>query len=119
MKHMYTRRNGTDGKELDRLFQRYRDACPAPEPGANFMPELWQRIESRQTISFFIGRMASGFVTAAVAITLAMAVYVYFPRPNPYYSESYVEALAASQVTESAEIFEPAHFEFGETAGQL
>ena len=40
------------------------------------MPQLWQRIESRQTFSFFFGRVARGFVTAAVAATLAMAVYL-------------------------------------------
>ena len=81
---------------LDRLLGAYRDACPAPEPGPNFMPELWQRIEARRTYSFVLGRLAGGFVTAALALAMGMALFLYVPRGqnSPFYSESYVEALS-------------------------
>ena len=72
---MYKR--GSDEERLEALFRAYRAACPDPEASANFMPQLWQRIEGRRTFSFFVRRMASGFVTAAVAATLLMAVYLY------------------------------------------
>src|SRR6059058_3653687 len=83
-------------KRLNALFRAYGEACVAPEPSANFMPKLWQRIESRQTFSFFFGRVARGFVTAAVAATLAMAVFLTVPRSAGSYAGTYVEVLAAS-----------------------
>lgn len=113
-------RGGLD-RDLDELFQAYREACPDPEPGANFMPQLWQRIEARQTFSYFLGRMASGFVTAAVALTLMMAAYLYMPQSSgPFYSQTYVEALADSHVTaENTVLFEPLLADNGDTAGKL
>lgn len=109
---MYTRNGGSDEERLNALFRAYRAACPEPEPSANFMPQLWQRIEGRQTFSFFLGRMASGFVTAAVALTLVMAVYLYFPSPSSaFYSESYVEALAGHAAD--------SEFVFDDSAGRL
>lgn len=115
---MYTR--GSDEKHLDALFEAYRAACPEPEPSAGFMPQLWQRIEGRRTFSFFVGRIASGFVTAAVAATLAMAIYIYLPRANNvYYSESYVEALAAGHPTDSVELFDATYLDPPDSAGEL
>jgi len=117
---MYTPNRGSDEESLDALFQEYRAACPDRDPGANFMPELWQRIEAGRTFSFSLGRLASGFVTAAVALTLAMAVYLYAPHgSSPYYSETYVEALAAGHAAENADYFEAVHFEIPDGAGQL
>jgi hypothetical protein len=118
MKDMYTPNHGSDEERLDALFAAYRAACPGPDPGPNFMPQLWQRIEARQSFSFFLGRIASGFVTAAVALTLAMAVYLYVPRStSAFYSESYVEALAAGHA-ENSDLYEPVRFD-AEQAGQL
>src|SRR5215831_7646347 len=96
------------GERLNSLFRAYKDACVAPEPSANFMPQLWQRIESRQTFSFFFGRVARGFVTAAVAVTLAMAFYLAVPRNAGAYSSTYVEVLAASHNTDSPDLYETA-----------
>jgi hypothetical protein len=108
---------GVEDAKLDRLFQAYQRACRAPEPGADFMPRLWQRIESRQRYSFFFGRLAGGFVSVAVALCLAMAVYLYLPKPqqSDFYTHSYVEALAADQtalVTDGFELLEPVQYEF-------
>ena len=81
-------------EQLDALFRAYRDACPAPELSANFMPELWQRIEARQRNSIFFGRVARGFVTAAMALALAMSVYLSVPRSNV--AGNYIDMLAAT-----------------------
>ena len=65
------------------------------------MPDLWARIETRQRYSNFFGRLARGFVTAAVAASLMMAVYLSMPRhTSAFYSESYVESLASASHTE-------------------
>jgi len=113
--------NRRDEELLDELFRAYREACPTPEASANFMPQLWERIEARQRFSFFVRRMASGFVTAAVALTFAMAVYLYTPHTgSAFYSESYVEALASGHAADTAEEYvEPVRFDLSEPAGQL
>jgi hypothetical protein len=85
---------GNDEQRLDALFRAYRDACPTPEASANFMPNLWQRIEARQTYAFSFKRMANALVTAAVAFSIVLGVYMSIPRSNPYYSQTFVEVLA-------------------------
>jgi len=93
---MYWKNRGDQDAELDALLHAYRDAIPDPDPSANFMPELWRRIEERQRSLFFLGRWARAFVTAAAVLTLAMAAYLYIPRSHTstFSAESYVEALA-------------------------
>jgi hypothetical protein len=116
---MHTPDRGSREHELDELFRAYRAACPDPEPGVNFMPQLWQRIDSRQTSSYGLERMASRFVTAAMALTLAMAAYLYLPQGNGvFYTQTYVEALTAGQ-TEITELYDSVLFDNSETAGQL
>jgi hypothetical protein len=86
---------GNEDERLDALFRAYREACPDPEASANFMPNLWTRIESRRRFQFSLGRMVSGFVTAAAALTLALGVYMSMPHSTqPQNPQSYLEALA-------------------------
>jgi hypothetical protein len=92
----------TQSDRLAGLLAAYRQACPDPEPGANFMPMLWQKIEARQTFALSVRRMARAFVTAAVAICVLMAVMLVtmHSRPAGFYSTTYVEMLAAEQAPE-------------------
>ena len=99
---------GNDDERLDALFLAYRDACPEPEASANFMPNLWARIEARQTFLFSFRRMANAFVTAAVALSIAFGVYMTVPRPVQVSTpETYVEALAAAQPLDNPDIVSP------------
>jgi hypothetical protein len=108
---MFSSYRGSDDANLDAMFQAYRDACEAPEPGPNFMPLLWQRIEARQRYSFFFGRLARGIVTAAVALCLAMAVYLVTPHYSAaLYGESYTEALSGGHNIDQEQ--ESLHAEF-------
>jgi hypothetical protein len=85
----------SDDQKLDALFQAYREACVAPDTSANFMPNLWARIESRQSFSFVFQRMGNLLATAAVALSLVLGAYMAIPRSNPGSSnETYVEVLA-------------------------
>jgi hypothetical protein len=104
---MYMR--GSDDERLDALLHAFRDACPAPEASANFMPNLWQRIEARQSFTFSFGRMAGAFVTAALALSLALGVFLSLPSSSAYYSQSYVEALADQD--SNADFVEPVRLE--------
>jgi len=83
--------------KLDRIFAEYRAAMPDPEPGANFMPGLWRRIEARRASSLWIfRRLAQVCVGATLALALLMGA-VLIPRLEkaPVYNSTYVDELAA------------------------
>jgi hypothetical protein len=104
---------GSRDDQLDALFRAYREACPTPEPSPNFMPQLWQRIESRQTSTFSFRRMANALVTAAMAASVALGAYMAFPR-NPIYYSTYLEALAEANTIETPDIVAPVHLSLSE-----
>lgn len=105
---------GNDDERLDALFQAYRRACPTPEPSANFMPNLWRRIEARQTFTFSFRRMANAFVTAAVAMTMALVAYMAVHRPPSTAPLSYLEVLAESRPLDTPEFVSPVNLDLGE-----
>lgn len=81
------------------------------------MPQLWHRIESRQTFVFSFRRMANAFVTAAVAASVALGAYMSIPhakKVNPSYYSSYVEALAAANTVETPDIVAPVRLNLSE-----
>jgi hypothetical protein len=95
---------GSEDQQLDALFQAFRE-CAAPEPSVNFMPNLWAKIDSRQRATFSFRRMAGAFVTAAVALSIALGIYMSVPRSNQsYYSQTYVEALAEANSLDMSDI---------------
>jgi hypothetical protein len=99
---------GSDEQELDHLLRVYAEACRAPEASANFMPNLWQRIESRQSFTFSFQRMANALATAAVAFSIALGVYMSMPHNNPSYAnQSYIEALADANPVDAPDIVGP------------
>jgi hypothetical protein len=99
---------GNEDEKLDALFRAYRDACPDPEASANFMPTLWARIDSRQTFLFSFRRMANAFVTAAVALSIALGAYMSIPRNTTgSYTGTYLEALAEANPLDTPEIVGP------------
>ena len=106
-----------DDQKLDALFRAYHSACPVPEPGANFMPGLWARIESRQTFSFSFRRMAAGFVTASVALSLALGVYASIPHASPDSPQTYLEALAEARPLDAPEILGSGQIGSGQNIG--
>ncbi|HUQ94824.1 MAG TPA: hypothetical protein VM120_24305 [Bryobacteraceae bacterium] len=82
-----------EGK-LDDLFRAYRQACPDLEGSANFMPNLWRKIEARQAVPFAWPRLTRLFVSTAAALCLAMSIFLFSPvSPSPAALISYVEAL--------------------------
>ena len=91
---------------LDALWAEYREATPDPEAGPNFVPQLWQKIESRriETTSVF-RRLAQICVMATVALALVMSA-VLIPRNNfdeVFYSGTYVDILAAEHSNDYVE----------------
>ena len=117
---MFPGNEGNQEQRLDALFRAYHDACVAPDPGANFMPQLWQRIESRQRFSFSFRRVARGFVTAALAATLAMMLYLAAPRQTAALSNgTYVDVLAAGHNSENSDLYDTVRYDLGSSPDEL
>jgi hypothetical protein len=88
--------------ELDRLFEQYRSAVPDPEPGVNFMPELWRKIEARQTFLLRLKKLTQVFVVAAAAICLLLGIALQVPvATDRQVSGNYVDVLADANPTEN------------------
>ena len=109
--------HGSTDDQLDQLFRAYRDACPTPEARADFMPRLWRRIEARQSFAFSFRRMANALVTAAMAASIALGVYMAMPHAatsNPAYYDTYVEALADANAIDTPDIVAPVRLDLSE-----
>src|SRR5271163_4045049 len=88
--------------ELDQLFERYRMAVPDPEASANFMPELWRKIEARQFFLARLKKMTQVFVVAAAAICLLLGIALQVPvADRSAASGNYVDVLADANPTEN------------------
>jgi hypothetical protein len=83
--------------KLDAVWAEYRAACPDPEPSADFMPRMWQRIEARRTaMTFTFRRVVQAWVLTTVALAIVLGVVVIPHLQNlQIYSSSYVDVLAA------------------------
>jgi hypothetical protein len=88
--------------ELDNLFERYRAAVPDPEASANFMPELWRKIEARQFFLVRVKKLTQVFVAAAAAICLFLGIVLQVPvASQPQVGGNYVDILANANPTEN------------------
>ena len=82
---------------LDECFAAYRDACPDPEPAADFMPRLWARIEGRRESQAAAAwrRWTEAFLSLAAAASLAIVLLQVVPQATPvYYHSSYLDQLS-------------------------
>lgn len=101
MAHEQQNRADLEGLELPSeiraMFASYKEVLPDPEPGANFMPQLWSRIDSQRNVTFSFGRLAKRFVSVAVASCLGMSILFLAPthQMSPVYRATYLDALAA------------------------
>ncbi len=90
-------------QELDRLFDQYRAALPDPDAGANFMPELWRKIEARQFFLHRVKKLTQVFVAAAAAICLLLGIVLQVPVSSdaPLVRGNYVDVLADANPAEN------------------
>ncbi|HLG96475.1 MAG TPA: hypothetical protein VKX49_09235 [Bryobacteraceae bacterium] len=92
--------NNPRNDELGALFAEYKSVVRDPEPSANFMPQLWRRIEARQNTLFRVKRISQMFVAAAAAICILFATMLAVPN-RAEVSSSYVDVLAQAYPTEN------------------
>jgi hypothetical protein len=90
-------------QELDKLFAGYRAAMPDPEAGANFMPELWRKIEARQFFLVRWKKLTQVFVAAAAAICLLLGIVLQVPPAKQHVAVSgtYVDVLYKANPTDN------------------
>ena len=88
---------------LNRLWEAYRLSTPDPEVSANFMPELWVKIDEARPTSwaFPVIWLAARFLPLAAALALALGVYTWSPRSGST-GVGYVEMLAADLLDDLA-----------------
>lgn len=90
-----------DEIRLQRLFESYRNACPEVEPGALFMPRLWQRIEARQSFGSAFDRLSRLMAAVSAAVCLLLLVLNLVSSPASAVSDqSYTDALMAEHSVE-------------------
>jgi hypothetical protein len=101
--------------ELDRLFAAYREAIPAPEAGAGFLPGLWRQIEARRTFAGNMRQWAQAFVTAAVGICVLLTFLAAYSGQQPAWpnQDDDPDELAAGNVPEYPRYLELAALDSG------
>lgn len=87
-------------EQLNRLLKSYGSCFDEVEPSAAFTPGLWAKIDQRRSVPVWFRRMAQGFVTAALALSVTLFVLSsgQEPRDNPDAYRPYVENLAVHHV---------------------
>jgi hypothetical protein len=99
--------------KFDRLLTAYREACVSPEPSANFMPQLWDRIEGSQSWTRQAWKWANSLTVAAALASLFFVMMQMMPRQTGVFaSATYLETLADQHeddaIADLAMIQEPA-----------
>jgi len=109
----------SDEQQLDRLFEAYREATPDPEVSAAFMPELWNKIDSKRGYVVMVKRWTRALATAAVAACIAMTVYMAAPGESEAadYATTYVESLDQNEDFEVSAYAEFVSFDPAENGG--
>ncbi len=92
-------------ERLERLWEAYRMATPAPEPSANFMPELWAKIEASRPALSWVGplrRLVARLAPLMAALIVMMSLFWWNPRSTTadVGHTTYVEVLAADLLEE-------------------
>jgi hypothetical protein len=89
--------------ELDHLFASYRTAVPDPDASVNFMPELWRKIEARQSFLTRVKKLTQVFVAAAAAICLLLGIALQVPvaNDNSVVRGNYIDVLADANPAEN------------------
>lgn len=88
-------------RDLNHLFAAYKDALPEVQPSAQFMPQLWDRIDGQQSWRSQLWRWANSLAAAAAMASLFMAMLQMLPRTSPsFYAATYLETLANQHDTD-------------------
>jgi len=87
---------------LNDLLARYADACPTPEPSANFMPGVWRKIEARRGFLYQLQAYSRRMAATAAAFSLLLIVLHFVPMQAglDVYNMTYMDALEEDSTSE-------------------
>ncbi|MBV8905784.1 MAG: hypothetical protein JOZ22_19295 [Acidobacteriia bacterium] len=86
---------------FDALLASYRHACPDVEPGANFMPRVWEKIEARRGFWFVFLHEARTALTACAALCLILLLLNFIGGSSRITGPpTYADALMAEHTAE-------------------
>ena len=90
-------------RELNLLWERYAEACYAPEPSSGFMPGVWRRIEARRGFLWQIRRYSQRLALSAAALSLVLLAIGFTPAgtPGAVYNMTYLDSLEADSQLET------------------
>ena len=83
-------------REMEDLLERYSRACPEVEPGAAFMPGIWQRIDAKRGFSFKLAHYARVLAMSAASLCMAAGLFEvssYGPAAQQLAANHYVDVL--------------------------
>lgn len=90
------RRNGEE--QIDLLLAAYREACQVPEASADFMPGLWEKVESRRSWTSQVWHWANGFAAAAALASVLFVALQLMPENRGVFAQAtYIDALAEQE----------------------
>jgi len=94
-------RNPADREALlDAMFRAYRAACPDADASANFMPNLWARIEAHEVSTNWFARVAKPLVAVALAASVVLGMMISSRnQSSAFFDATFVQALRADQVS--------------------
>ena len=84
---------------LAAMFRDYRAACPNPEAGANFMPNIWAQIEAREESVKWIGRVSKALVAASLAASVILGMISSRRQSVAFFDATFVQALRADRAS--------------------
>ena len=85
---------------LDQMFRAYREAFGDPDASANFMPDLWLKIEAREVSTNWFGRVAKMLVAAALTASAILGMMISSTKqPDAFFNSSVVDALRANHAS--------------------
>jgi len=85
---------------LDQMFRAYRKACGDPDASANFMPDMWAKIEAREVSTNWFGRVAKALVAVALTASVILGMLI-SPKKQPdgFFNATVVDALRADHAS--------------------
>jgi hypothetical protein len=104
MERMHREDQSQADSQLNGLLSAYRQACPDPESvSADFMPNLWRKIEAKRVDTTFIFRR---FAQVCLATTAALLILSTVFKPvisddEVLYSSTYADVLDADHADQA------------------
>jgi len=87
--------------DIQAIFHEYRESMRDFEPGPEFMPKLWSRIDARRGFTLRIKRFTHVFLAGAAALCLVMTGVLVLPISRQPVQSTYVDILAEAHPSES------------------